>query len=103
MRNYDVTIYQNPQRLPPGVAAVSAFLFGVLGAVMVRVAFISYMYVNVVLIEHQGMSQVWFVGPIAIRIGVPPFGGDIGFELAFTFSAVTYIAFRSIELRMARR
>ena len=51
----------------------------------------------------QGMSQVWFVGPIAIRIGEPPFGGDIGFELAFCFSAVTYVAFRTLELRIARR
>lgn len=84
MNNYDVSIYQNPRRLPPGVAALAAFLFGVLGAVM-------------------GMSQVWFVGPIAILIGVPPYGGDIGFELAFCFSAVTYIIFRTIELRIAKR
>ena len=35
MDNYDVTIHNTPRLLPPGIAAVSAFLFGVLGAVMV--------------------------------------------------------------------
>lgn len=84
MRNYDPTIYTNARLLPPGVAAVGAFLFGVLGAVI-------------------GMSQAWFVGPVAIHIGEPPYGGDIGFELAFGFSAVTYIVFRMVELRIARR
>jgi purine-cytosine permease-like protein len=51
----------------------------------------------------MGMSQAWFVGPIAILIGEPPFGGDIGFELAFSFAATTYLIFRTIELRIAGR
>ena len=81
---YDVAIYNSPALLPPGVAAIGAFLFGVLGAVM-------------------GMSQPWFVGPIGRLIGVPPYGGDIGFMLAFGFSSLTYYAFRTIELKVAKR
>ena len=81
---YDVSIYNKPGELPPGVAAICAFLFGVLGAVM-------------------GMAQVWFIGPIGKRIGNPEFGGDVGFELAFAFSAVAYVVFRTIEKRIAGR
>jgi NCS1 nucleoside transporter family len=81
---YDVALYNRPGELPPGVAAVGAFLFGVLGAVM-------------------GMAQVWFIGPIGKRIGNPMFGGDIGFPLAFTFAAVSYVILRTIERRVAGR
>ena len=75
---YDVSIYREPGRLPPGIAAVVAFLFGVFGAVM-------------------GMAQVWFIGPIGKLIGLPEFGGDVGFPLAFGFSAVSYAAMRFVE------
>jgi hypothetical protein len=44
----------------------------------------------------MGMAQVWFTGPIGKKVG-GLFGGDIGFELAFAFAAVTYIAFRTVE------
>ena len=84
MTGYDVTIYNTPTLLPPGVAAVTAFFFGILGAVM-------------------GMSQVWFIGPIGKLIGDPAFGGDVGFELAFSFAAVSYIILRTIELKMVKR
>jgi NCS1 nucleoside transporter family len=81
---YDIAIYNSPSLLPPGIAAVAAFLFGVMGAVM-------------------GLSQAWLVGPIGKLIGDPPYGGDIGFELAFGFSALTYLIFRTIEKRMFGR
>jgi purine-cytosine permease-like protein len=84
IKGYDVSDYNRPERLPPGIASVAAFGMGVLGAVM-------------------GMSQVWFVGPIGRLIGIPPFGGDIGFELAFGFTAVSYIAFRTVEKRIVGR
>lgn len=84
VRGYDVSQYNRPEKLPPGFAAVVAFCFGVLGAVM-------------------GMSQTWFVGPIGRLIGVPPFGGDIGFPLAFGFSATAYAILRTVERRMAGR
>ena len=57
-----------------------AFCFGIMGVVL-------------------GMSQVWFQGPIGLLCGVPPFGGDVGFELAFCFSAISYITLRYFEKR----
>ncbi|KAM0802029.1 purine-cytosine permease [Usnea florida] len=77
-RRYDISIWNNPNLLPPGIAAILAFLFGVFGAVM-------------------GMSQPWFIGPIGKRIGDPSYGGDIGFELAFAFAALSFGLFRWVE------
>ncbi|KAI9814689.1 MAG: hypothetical protein M1832_005688 [Thelocarpon impressellum] len=77
---YAVEIYDQPSKLPPGFAAIAAFCIGIFGAVM-------------------GMAQVWFVGPIGKKIGDPKSGGDVGFELAFAFSAISYIGFRWVEFR----
>ncbi|KAG4440991.1 hypothetical protein IFR05_003555 [Cadophora sp. M221] len=74
---YDPSIYMDAKLLPPGIAAVTAFLFGAMGAVL-------------------GMSQVWFIGPIGKLCGTA-YGGDVGFELAFAFAAITYIPLRYFE------
>ncbi|KAI1258421.1 purine-cytosine permease [Xylariaceae sp. FL1019] len=71
--------YIYPKRLPPGFAALGAFLAGVAGAVL-------------------GLAQVWFIGPIGKLCGTE-YGGDVGFELAFGFSVVTFLALRPIEKR----
>ncbi|KAF2404107.1 purine-cytosine permease [Trichodelitschia bisporula] len=77
---YVAAHYDDARMLPPGIAAVAAFCFGVAGMV-------------------TGMSQVWFVGPIALHAGLAPFGGDVGFELAFAFAATSYFVLRKIELK----
>ncbi|KAI0912805.1 purine-cytosine permease [Ustulina deusta] len=76
-KGYRPENYTVPQRLPPGFAAISAFLVGVVGAVL-------------------GTAQVWYTGPIGKLCGAD-FGGDVGFELAFSFTTVTYICLRSLE------
>jgi len=73
---YDISIFEKPSLLPPGFAAMLAFCVGVAGAVV-------------------GMDQSWYIGPLAKKIG--EFGGDIGFELAFGFAAVTYFVARTFE------
>lgn len=78
-KGYQPEDYGAPERLPPGFAAVSAFLIGVAGAVL-------------------GTAQVWFTGPIGKLCGAD-YGGDVGFELAFSFTAVSYIGLRSLEMR----
>ncbi len=70
-------------KLPPGIAAVAAFCFGVMGAVL-------------------GMAQVWFTGPIGKLCGTD-YGGDVGFELAFGFAATSYCAMRYVEKRFFKR
>ena len=69
--------YMDKDKLPPGLAAIGAFLFGVAGAVL-------------------GMAQVWFTGPIGKLCGAE-FGGDVGFELAFAFTFTSYCVLRYFE------
>lgn len=81
---YSPEHYSKPSKLPPGIAAIGAFCFGVFGAVM-------------------GMAQVWFIGPIGKLCGGPLFGGDVGFELAFTFTVISYVALRAVERNHFKR
>jgi NCS1 nucleoside transporter family len=80
---YVVDDYATPGNLPPGYSALCAFLFGVMGAAL-------------------GMAQSWYIGPIGKLCGAE-FGGDVGFELAFGFSAVAYLVLRSVERQWFRR
>lgn len=81
---YRPEIYDDRHKLPVGIAAALAFGFGIAGMI-------------------TGMSQSWYTGPIAIHAGVAPSGGDIGFELAFAFAAVSYCLLRPIELKVFGR
>lgn len=63
-RNYTPDDYIVFSRLPKGIAAFFALGCGIAGAVL-------------------GMASVWYVGVISRQIGLPEFGGDIGFELSF--------------------
>lgn len=80
------TAWNDKALLPIGAGAACAFCFGVVGCVV-------------------GMAQVWFVGPIGKLVGgsADPFGGDIGFELASAFTAVTYPIFRTLEIKYLGR
>lgn len=80
---YAPEAYCEPSRLPPGFAALAAFAVGVVGAVL-------------------GMSQNWYTGPIGKLCGADH-GGDVGFELAFAFAALSYVAFRAVEKAVYRR
>lgn len=73
----------NPKLLPPGFAAIGAFLFGGMGAVL-------------------GMAQMWFTGPIGKLCGGKT-GGDVGFELGFSFSALSYLVLRTLERSYFKR
>ncbi|KAI0861070.1 purine-cytosine permease [Xylaria cubensis] len=76
-KGYRIEDYSNSKRLPPGFAAILAFAVGVAGAVL-------------------GTAQVWYTGPIGRLCGAE-FGGDVGFELAFSFTAIAYLGLRSLE------
>ncbi|KAJ0421837.1 permease for cytosine/purines, uracil, thiamine, allantoin-domain-containing protein [Aspergillus carlsbadensis] len=77
---YRIENYDKPGKLPVGISAALAFGFGVAGMI-------------------TGMNQSWFVGPIARHAS----GGDVGFELAFAFSAASYLIMRPVELRVFGR
>ncbi|KDQ60052.1 hypothetical protein JAAARDRAFT_32429 [Jaapia argillacea MUCL 33604] len=72
---YDIDDWDQPRRLPPGFAAVLAFL-GAFGIIV------------------PSMSQAWYTGPFA-RAGT----GDIGIETGFIAAGLLYVCFRRVERR----
>ncbi|WPH03892.1 Hypothetical protein R9X50_00677500 [Acrodontium crateriforme] len=74
--NYDLDGWNDPARLPLGIAAMTAFCFGVIAWVM-------------------GMYETWYVGPLAKLIGG---GGDVANEFTLVVTFVTYIPVRYLEL-----
>ncbi|KAJ5902444.1 hypothetical protein N7495_002972 [Penicillium taxi] len=80
--NYDLDGWNDPKRLPMGIAGLIAFLIGVVGWVL-------------------GMVETWFSGPLGLLIGSD--GGDIANELCLVFTVVTYIPLRYLELRYIGR
>ncbi|KAK5663505.1 hypothetical protein OQA88_3935 [Cercophora sp. LCS_1] len=78
VRGYRPEDYTDASALPPGYAAVTAFMVGVAGAIL-------------------GTSRPGFIGPIGELCGKPGLGGDVGAGLAFGFTAVTFFALRSVE------
>lgn len=72
--SYNVAHWDQPSKLPTGLAAVGAMglSFG---------------------LAVPCMSQVWYTGPLAETTG------DIGFEVALALSAVLYLPLRWLELK----
>ena len=61
--------------LPPGIAA--------LGGSLASMALVI-----------PGMNEVWYAGPLSKTTG------DIGFEMAFMVTAIFYLPFRWLEIRL---
>jgi len=81
--NYDLEIWDTASALPWGLGAWVAFGFGWMGAML-------------------GMAELWYVSPIAYAID-PPFGADLGFELAAAFTAIAYPVSRYLERRWLKK
>jgi purine-cytosine permease-like protein len=76
--NYDLDAWNDPARLPHGIAAAVAFSLGVVAWVM-------------------GMDETWFIGPVAKTIGT--YGGDVANEMAFVVTAAVYFPVRYWEMK----
>ncbi|KAI0765309.1 purine-cytosine permease [Fomes fomentarius] len=76
---YDLSQWNKPRELPPGIAAILAFLCAC-GIIV------------------PCMSQVWYVGPIA-NAGA----GDIGVLVGFFLAVLLYPVYRAIERAVSRR
>ncbi|MCJ1287648.1 hypothetical protein MMC26_007000 [Xylographa opegraphella] len=74
---YILTSWNQPENLPPGIAAVLALLCGYLGGGV------------------PGMSQTWYIGPIALLFG--PYGGDVGVYMSGAITLLVYPIARTIE------
>ena len=79
---FDWTAWEDRRRLPLGIAALISFLIGWVGAIV-------------------GMDQVWYAGPVAVRIG--DYGGDIGAWIAIAFTAIIYPPLRFLEMKKIGR
>ena len=73
--NYDPGIWNDPKRLPWGLAALGA---GVLSFSLVIPC----------------MSHAWFTGPLGKKTG------DLGFEVAFVLSGILYPPMRWLEIKL---
>jgi purine-cytosine permease-like protein len=76
---FDWTKWEDQKYLPLGLAALFAFLVGWAGAII-------------------GMDQVWFVGPVATRVGAGT-GGDIGIWLGAAFTLIVFPPLRYLEIK----
>ncbi|RFU34825.1 hypothetical protein B7463_g1541, partial [Scytalidium lignicola] len=76
--SYNLETWNNPSGLPHGIAAVSAFSLGAVAWVM-------------------GMSETWYVGPLAKLIGSS--GGDVGNEFTLVVTSLSYLPLRVLELK----
>jgi NCS1 nucleoside transporter family len=81
-QNYDLEAWNTPSKMPVGFAGLFAFLSGIAGCIL-------------------GMQETWFTGPVAKPIGA--YGGDLGNQLAFIFTLVTFIPARYLEYRFIGR
>ncbi|GFF52581.1 purine-cytosine permease fcyB [Aspergillus udagawae] len=79
---YNWYAWNDPSKLPVGIAAFIAFLVGWAGAVLC-------------------MAQLWYIGPLAKLVGEA--GADMGNYVGFTWAALVYPPLRYIELRWLKR
>ncbi|ORY08076.1 permease for cytosine/purines, uracil, thiamine, allantoin-domain-containing protein [Clohesyomyces aquaticus] len=75
---FNWAVWNEPKKLPLGIAALIAFLVGWVGAILC-------------------MAQVWYIGPIAKLVG--DYGADMGNYVGFAWAAVVYSPLRSLELK----
>ncbi|KKY24136.1 putative cytosine permease [Phaeomoniella chlamydospora] len=80
---YDLHAWDQPEKLPPGAAAVFTLLAGYCAGGV------------------PGMSQTWYVGPVAAKFG--PYGGDVGIYLSFAITVLVYPIARTIEKKYTGR
>ncbi|OJK03130.1 hypothetical protein ASPACDRAFT_76209 [Aspergillus aculeatus ATCC 16872] len=75
---YNWYAWNDPSKLPVGIAALIAFLVGWAGAILC-------------------MAQVWYIGPIARLVG--EYGADMGLYVAFSWTGLVYPPLRYLERR----
>ncbi|KAF7561391.1 hypothetical protein G7046_g2755 [Stylonectria norvegica] len=79
-QGFDWSRWEDKSYLPVGWAAFAAFILGWVGAVL-------------------GMSQVWYIGPVAKAASI----ADLGMWLGCSFAIVSFPPLRLLELKMIGR
>ncbi|CCF60692.1 hypothetical protein KAFR_0L00840 [Kazachstania africana CBS 2517] len=81
-RNYNIEDWNNPSKLPLGIASAIALFVGAFGVAL-------------------GMNETFWTGEIGRLIGEN--GGDIGLELGGSWAFIVYVAVRPLELKYVGR
>ncbi|KAJ5619867.1 hypothetical protein N7510_003851 [Penicillium lagena] len=82
LANYDLDAWDDPSRMPLGLAGLAAFLCGAAGWIV-------------------GMVETYYIGALADMIGKS--GGDIANELALVFTSISFLPLRALELKYVGR
>ena len=80
---YNLTSWDQPEKLPLGLAATFTLIASYCGGGV------------------PGMSQTWFVGPVAAYFG--PFGGDVGLFMSAAITLLLYPGLRYLEKKYTGR
>lgn len=80
--NYNLEGWNNPDVLPMGLAAGTAFGLGIIAWVM-------------------GMDETWYIGPLGKMIG--EYGGDVANQFTLGITGLSYIPLRYLELKYIGR
>jgi purine-cytosine permease-like protein len=80
---YNLNVWDVPDKLPWGLAAVMSLLTGYLAGGV------------------TGMSQTWYIGPIAAKFG--GFGGDVGVYMSLALTLLVYPPLRWYERKRTGR
>jgi purine-cytosine permease-like protein len=81
-RGFEWEAWANRANLPIGLAALAAFLVGWAGSII-------------------SMYQIWYVGPLAKRVG--EYGTDLGIWVGISFAMVVFPPLRYLELKKFNR
>lgn len=96
--NYDLEGWNTPSRLPIGFAGGLAFLCGWAGAIL---GMDETLYDSHCPFEYLCWRLLSYIGYLAAKIG--DYGGDIGNQLAFVFTIVSFYPLRWLELKYTGR
>ena len=80
---YNLSAWDQPSKLPWGLAAVLSLLIGYLAGGV------------------TGMAQTWYIGPIAAKFG--GYGGDVGVFLSGVLTLISYPPLRTLEKKYTGR
>jgi NCS1 nucleoside transporter family len=84
---YPVADYDNPKKLPPGIAAIVSMVLGL----------------GVAALGVNQASVINYQGPISVALGGAGYGADIGFPLAIVVTGILYFILRKAEMARAKR
>lgn len=98
--NYNLEGWNDPKVIPVGIAALCAFLCGVMAFVMGMVSRIWTMLAGLQTHANPSQNESWFIGPLCRRV---PGEGDVANELTLVVTFVVFVPLRYLEKKFIGR